>query len=150
MRRLSAETEGIMSKTIDNNCIFCKIISGEIPSNTIYEDEDFKVILDIGPASKGHAVILPKNHAANLFELPEADAEKILKVAKKCGTAMMKALHCDGLNVLQNNGEAAGQTVSHLHIHLIPRYHGDHVNITWEPGTAEEPEKLAEAIKAAF
>lgn len=140
-----------MSKITNDNCIFCKIANGEIPSTTIYEDDDFKVILDINPASKGHAVILPKNHAANLFELPEEDAEKILKVAKKCGAAMMKALHCDGLNVLQNNGEAAGQTVFHLHIHLIPRYKDDNVQIKWTPGSApEDAAALAEAIRSAF
>ncbi len=139
-----------MSKHIDDNCIFCKIAAGTIPSSSIYEDDDFKVILDINPASKGHAVILPKNHAANLFELPEEYAEKIFKVAKKCGSAMMKTLGCDGLNVLQNNGEAAGQTVFHLHTHLIPRYKNDTVNIGWEPGTVEDAEKLAQEIKAGF
>ncbi len=139
-----------MSKHVDDNCIFCKIAAGSIPSTSIYEDDDFKVILDINPASKGHAVILPKNHAANLFELPEEDAEKIFKVAKKCGAAMMKSLNCDGLNVLQNNGEAAGQTVFHLHTHLIPRYNGDSVNIDWEPGTMEDAEKLAQEIKEGF
>lgn len=139
-----------MSKHIDQNCIFCKIAAGSIPSSSIYEDDDFKVILDINPASKGHAVILPKNHAANLFELPEDDAEKIFKVAKKCGAAMMKTLGCDGLNVLQNNGEAAGQTVFHLHTHLIPRYNGDTVAIGWQPETLEDAEKLAQEIKAGF
>lgn len=140
-----------MSKSIDKDCIFCKINQGEIPSTTIYEDEDFKVILDINPASRGHAVILPKNHAANLMELPDEDAEKILKVAKKCAVAMMEVLHCDGINILQNNGEAAGQTVFHLHIHLIPRYEGDSVNIKWIPGTPEEnATQLAEAIRAAI
>ena len=140
-----------MSKKTDQDCIFCKIVAGEIPSTTIYEDEDFKVILDISPASKGHAVILPKNHAKNLFELPDDDAEKIFKVARKCGTAMMEVLHCDGFNVLQNNGEAAGQTVFHLHVHLIPRYDGDNVHIKWIPGpveiSQEETEKIVEAIR---
>ena len=140
-----------MSKKTDQDCIFCKIVAGEIPSTTIYEDEDFKVILDINPASKGHAVILPKNHAKNLFELPDDDAEKIFKVARKCGAAMMEVLHCDGLNVLQNNGEAAGQTVFHLHVHLIPRYDGDNVHIKWIPNpveiSKEETEKIAEAIR---
>lgn len=140
-----------MSKKIDDNCIFCKINQGEIPSTTIYEDEDFKVILDINPASRGHAVILPKNHAANLMELSDEDAEKIFKVAKKCAAAMMKVLHCDGINVLQNNGEVAGQTVFHLHVHLIPRYEGDTVNIKWKPGTPEEDAaQLAEAVRAAI
>jgi histidine triad (HIT) family protein len=132
-----------MHKITDDNCIFCKINKGEIPSTTIYEDEDFKVILDINPASKGHAVILPKNHAADIFELGEEDGAKIFPVAKKCATAMKKVLHCDGINILQNNGEIAGQTVFHLHVHLIPRYKDDTVTISWKPG---EPEKDAAAL----
>lgn len=117
------------------NCIFCKIAAGEIPSATIYEDADFRVILDIEPASKGHALILPKEHYANLYELPDEVASKALVVAKKVITKMKDIVGCDGYNVVQNNGEAAGQTVFHFHIHLIPRYEGDHVAIRWEQGT---------------
>ena len=106
----------------NENCIFCKIAAGEIPSATIYEDDDFRVILDIEPASKGHALILPKDHYANLYELPEELASKALVVAKKVITKMTEIVGCDGYNVLQNNGEAAGQTVFHFHLHLIPRY----------------------------
>ncbi|MCR5792891.1 MAG: HIT family protein [Lachnospiraceae bacterium] len=122
----------------DSNCIFCKIANGEIPSRTLYEDEDFRVIMDINPASKGHAIILPKEHAANLYELSDEYASKIFKVAKKVGSAMVEVLGCDGLNVLQNNGEAAGQTVFHLHVHLIPRYKDDCVSIGWKPGEADD------------
>ena len=120
------------------NCIFCKIAAGEIPSATIYEDDDFRVILDIEPASKGHALILPKGHYANLYELPEELASKALVVAKKVVTAMTEVLGCDGYNVLQNNGEVAGQTVFHFHMHLVPRYENDNVNIKWKPGTLKE------------
>ncbi|MFW5672192.1 MAG: HIT family protein [Acetivibrio ethanolgignens] len=120
------------------DCIFCKIAAGEIPSKTLYEDESFRVILDISPASKGHAIILLKNHAANLYELSDEDASKILVVAKKVATVMQDILHCDGLNVLQNNGEAAGQSVFHLHVHLIPRYENDAVSIKWAPGTPDD------------
>lgn len=123
------------------DCIFCKIAAGEIPSATIYEDESFRVILDISPASKGHAIILPKNHAANIFEMGEEDASKIFVVASKVAKAMKAALNCDGLNILQNNGEIAGQTVFHFHMHLIPRYKEDKVTITWECGQYEEDEK---------
>lgn len=122
----------------DENCIFCKIAEGVIPSATIYEDEDFRVILDIEPASKGHALIIPKEHYANLYELPEELASKVLVVAKKVVTAMTEVLGCDGYNVLQNNGEAAGQTVFHFHMHLIPRYEKDKVNIKWKPGALKE------------
>ncbi len=140
-----------MSKHIEENCIFCKIANGQIPTNSIYEDEDFKVIMDASPASHGHAIILPKNHAANLYELPEEDCSKIMGVAKKCATAMKKTLHCAGLNVLQNNGELAGQTIFHLHVHLIPRYEDDTVTIRSIPN--ENPGDLsavAEQIRQGF
>ena len=107
------------------NCIFCKIANGEIPAATLYEDEDFRVILDLGPASKGHALILPKAHAANIYELPDEMAAKVMVLAKKMATAMTEALKCDGFNIVQNNGECAGQTVFHFHMHLIPRYASD-------------------------
>lgn len=125
-----------------DNCIFCKIAAGDIPSATIYEDNDFRVILDIEPASKGHALILPKEHYANLYELSDELAAKALIVAKKVITKMTSILGCDGYNVVQNNGEAAGQTVFHFHIHLIPRYKDDNVNIGWSQGN------LTEEIKA--
>lgn len=107
------------------NCIFCKIANGEIPAATLYEDENFRVILDLGPASKGHALILPKSHAANIYELSDEMAAKAMILAKKMATAMTAALKCDGFNIVQNNGECAGQTVFHFHMHLIPRYKND-------------------------
>lgn len=130
----------------DNNCIFCKIANGEIPSATIFEDENFRVILDRGPASKGHALILPKEHYADLYELSEDKAEDVLKVAKKVGKKMMQELKCDGLNLVQNNGEAAGQTVFHFHMHLIPRYKEQAPLLTWNPGEITE-EELSELSK---
>lgn len=125
----------------DNNCIFCKIANGEIPSTTIYEDTDFRVILDLSPASKGHALILPKEHYANLFELDDKVAAKVLPVAKKVVTKMKEILDCDGYNLVQNNGEIAGQTVNHFHLHLIPRYEGDNVGLQWNAGTLSEEVK---------
>ena len=124
-----------------NDCIFCKIANGEIPSATLYEDEDFRVILDLGPATQGHALILPKAHYADLTEIPEELAGKATGVAKKVVTAMKAALPCDGYNVVQNNGEAAGQTVFHYHVHLIPRYVNDHAGVSWKPG------ELTDAVK---
>ena len=93
------------------NCIFCKIANGEIPAATLYEDENFRVILDLGPASKGHALILPKSHAANIYELSDEMAAKAMILAKKMATAMTAALKCDGFNIVQNNGECAGRVV---------------------------------------
>lgn len=123
------------------NCIFCKIANGEIPAATIHEDENFRVILDLGPASKGHALILPKAHAANIYELPDEMAEKAILLAKKMAGKMTKALDADGLNIVQNNGKAAGQTVFHFHMHLIPRYDGDQVDLGWTPGTLTDADK---------
>ena len=117
------------------NCIFCKIANGEIPSATLYEDEDFRVILDLGPASKGHSLILPKSHAANIYELPDETAAKAMVLAKKMATKLRDGLNCDGFNIVQNNGEIAGQTVFHFHVHIIPRYENDTVNIGWKPGS---------------
>lgn len=127
----------------DCNCIFCKIANGEIPSTTLYEDEDFRVILDLGPATRGHALLLPKNHFANLFELDDETAQKAILVAKKMAGKMKAALGADGFNLVQNNGEAAGQTVFHFHMHLIPRYENDNSGILWEPGETT-PEDMAE------
>ena len=123
------------------NCIFCKIANGEIPSATLYEDKDFRVILDLNPASKGHALILPKAHASNLFELPDETAAKALVLAKEIAHKLYDGLHADGINVVQNNGEAAGQTVFHFHMHLIPRYQNDTVSIGWKPGKLTDADK---------
>ena len=123
------------------NCIFCKIAAGEIPSTTLYEDEEFRVILDLGPASKGHALILPKEHYANIYEIPDELASKAIILAKKMAGIMTRALNCDGFNIVQNNGEPAGQTVFHFHVHLIPRYEDDQVGLTWNPGSLTEEDK---------
>jgi histidine triad (HIT) family protein len=106
------------------DCIFCKLANGDIPTRTVYEDEEFRVILDMAPISKGHSLILPKEHMLDLYELSVDTAQKIMTVAQKVAVHMRDKLGCDGLNLLQNNGESAGQTVSHFHIHMIPRYSG--------------------------
>lgn len=131
-----------------DNCIFCKIANGEIPSKTLYEDESFRVILDLGPATKGHALILPKEHSDNLYELPDDTAMGAMKLAKKMAILMAEKLHADGFNLVQNNGEVAGQTVMHFHLHLIPRYEGDAQRIAWNPGemTQEELEEIKKQI----
>ena len=137
----------------DNNCIFCKIANGEFSSYTLYEDDDFRVIFDINPATKGHALILPKEHYKNLFELDDETAAKALVVAKKVATALSNELGCDGFNLLQNNGELAGQTVFHFHIHLIPRYKDDSFSFSTSHGKIDEEEaanlakKISESLK---
>ena len=125
-----------------DDCIFCKLANGDIPTNSIYEDEKFNVILDLGPATKGHALILPKDHADNLFELPDDTAAEAMKLAKKLGSKLVEKLGAQGLNLVQNNGEVAGQTVKHFHLHLIPRYDGDGQSILWKP-TSPSSEELA-------
>lgn len=136
----------------DNNCIFCKIAGGEIPSATVYEDSDFRVILDLGPASRGHALILPKEHYKDLCELDESVAAKVLPLAGKIGAAMKEILGCSGFNVVQNNGETAGQTVFHFHVHIIPRYEGGPAMVTWTPGNADSTELagISDSLKEAM
>ena len=126
--------------------IFCKMVKGEIQAKTLYEDEKFRVILDQGPATKGHALILPKAHYADLFELPEESAGDAMKLAKKMIVKMREKLGCEGFNLVQNNGDLAGQTVFHFHLHLIPRYSGDGQKIGWKPQEVE-PEEL-EQVRA--
>ena len=134
------------------DCIFCKIAGGEIGSQTIYEDDMLRAILDIGPASRGHVLILPKEHAEDFFELPEETAAAAMVLASRLAKAMGEALHFDGLNVVQNNGEAAGQTVKHYHLHLIPRYQGDAVSVKWPQGSpsSEELAQTARLIRGAL
>ena len=133
----------------EEGCIFCKIANGEIPSTTLYEDNDFRVILDVNPASKGHTLILPKKHAENLYDLPDETASKALVLAKNMASKIEKALECDGLNLVQNNGETAGQTVFHFHMHIIPRYKNDSVKLGWKPGKLSDAmrEELLSALK---
>lgn len=132
-----------------DNCIFCKIANGEIPSRTVWEDDDFRAILDLGPATKGHTLILPKDHAANLYELPAELSAKVLPVAQKVAAILKEKLGCEGLNLVQNNGEIAGQTVMHFHLHLIPRYANDGQKILWDPKqpSAEELDEILAKIK---
>ena len=133
----------------DNDCIFCKIAAGEIPSATLYEDDDFRVILDLGPASKGHALILPKEHYRNLYDIDEQTLAKAASLAKKMVIKLTDVLGCDGYNVVQNNEEPAGQTVFHFHIHLIPRYKNDNVGLGWHVGelTEEVKNEILEKMK---
>lgn len=132
----------------DQNCIFCKIANGEIPSKTLYEDDKFRVILDLGPATKGHALILPKEHYKNLYELPDELAGDAMILAKKMMIQMTEKLHCEGFNLVQNNGDLAGQTIYHFHLHMIPRYQADRQTIGWKPQevSQEQLEKIRKEI----
>ena len=123
-----------------DDCIFCKLANGVFATRSIYEDEDFNVILDLAPATKGHALILPKDHYKNLYELPDETAGKAMKLAKKMAIRMTDKLGADGFNLLQNNNEVAGQTVFHFHLHLIPRYNDDGQKIAPVPGESSSEE----------
>ena len=131
-----------------DDCIFCKIANGVIGTTTVYEDDDFRVIMDLNPASKGHCLILPKEHCNDIFDMSEELASKLFVLATKVAKALRAALNPAGLNIVQNNGLAAGQTVFHFHLHLIPRYEGDDVAIGWIPheSVAEELTAIAEEI----
>lgn len=135
----------------DCNCIFCKLANGEIPTNAIYEDDDFKVILDASPATKGHALVLPKEHYANIYEIDAEILGKAVQVGQKVIKHVTPILECDGYNLLQNNGEVAGQTVFHFHMHLIPRYkaaNNRNVLITNHVAfTDEEMKAICESMK---
>lgn len=132
----------------NQSCIFCSIASGAIPSSTVFENSEFKVILDLYPASKGHTLIIPKEHFDNIFDLDSDTASKLFAFATIVARALKNVLHCDGLNVIQNNGVVAGQTVNHFHMHLIPRFEGDGMRFAWKTQQFEKSEldMLAEMI----
>lgn len=112
-----------------DDCIFCKILKNEIPSSTVYEDDNFRGIMDIAPISKGHVILLAKKHVANLLEADDELLTVALPAVKKVAKAVKKTMGCDGINVLQNNGKEAGQTIYHLHFHVIPRSKDDGVEL---------------------
>ncbi|MCL1989842.1 MAG: HIT family protein [Defluviitaleaceae bacterium] len=107
------------------NCIFCKIIAREIPGHIVYEDEHVLAFLDISQTTEGHTLIIPKKHRVDVFEMDAPKMEQVFAVVPKIATALKKTFNCRGINMVNNNGEAAGQTVFHYHVHLIPRYEKD-------------------------
>lgn len=130
----------------DKDCIFCKLAGGEIPSATIYENSDFRVFMDVAPANRGHVLIVPKEHFKDIFDIDAMTAGKLFSLATEVARAMKSVLDCDGMNLVQNNGTVAGQTVFHFHLHLIPRYANDGVKIGWQPGESS-PTELQELAK---
>ncbi len=129
------------------DCIFCKIVKGEIPSAKVYETADVLSFLDIGPVNKGHALIIPKAHFANLWEIPPALGQELLAAMQAVGKAVMEQTGAAGLNVNMNNFEAAGQLVPHAHFHLIPRFAGDGFKL-WPPGKYKDMDEMAALAKA--
>lgn len=133
----------------DPNCIFCKIIAGEIPSFKIFENDNTLAFMDINPASPGHALVIPKEHAADVHAVSEAAISETVKTAKKIAAAIDRTLKPQGLNLLQCNGPAAAQSVLHFHMHVLPRSEGDELKLNWglEAGDMEAIGTLAERIR---
>jgi len=136
---------------VKDDCIFCKLANGDIPTRTIYEDSDFRVFMDASPATKGHCLIVPKQHCDNLETIDDEVSAKLLPLAKKMMKLLKEKLGCKGLNLVQNNGEIAGQTVFHFHMHVIPRYEDDNQKIGWKPQelSAEELDSTLNQIVGA-
>ncbi|MCR4923475.1 MAG: HIT family protein [Lachnospiraceae bacterium] len=132
-----------------DDCIFCKLANGVIPTNVVYEDEEFTVIMDAAPATKGHSLVIPKEHFSDIYDIDEETLGKAFKLSKKMAVSMTDKLGCHGFNIVQNNKEVAGQTVFHFHIHLIPRYNDDGQKIGWSPKSPskEEQEEILNKIK---
>jgi len=126
-----------------NNCVFCRIMAKEIPATVVHEDEHTLAFMDIGQVNPGHVLVAVKKHAENIFALNEAQAAAVFCSAAKVARAIRTAFEPQGLSVYQANGAVAGQTVLHLHIHLVPRYEGDGMALTW-PVNNPPREKLAE------
>ncbi|MCG8326704.1 MAG: HIT family protein [Chitinophagales bacterium] len=133
-----------------SNCIFCRIINGEIPASTVYEDEKVIAFMDIAPINSGHVLVIPKQHVQDVFTLDESLGGHLYQVAVRISKALKHTdLKCEGINLLQNNGVAAFQEVMHVHLHIIPRYRGDGMRVKWGAKAARrsELEAAAEAIK---
>ena len=134
-----------------NNCVFCAIAAGEIPSFKVYEDDVVLAYLDINPFTKGHILVIPKEHTEGLLDTPDATLAAVIARVKKVAAHVKEALPCDGFNILQNNGAAAGQTVPHIHFHIVPRYGTGEGGISFASGKGdmEKLAKLAERIRMA-
>ncbi|MEK6946674.1 MAG: HIT family protein [Nanoarchaeota archaeon] len=131
------------------DCIFCKIIEGKIPSAKIYEDDRVICFLDIMPANKGHCLVIPKNHSKDLSDMKDEDAEAAIKVAKRVSKALSLSLGCQGFNLVMSNGLEAGQVVFHSHLHIVPRFKDDGLKIKWSHTKYKDGEmkEYAEKVK---
>lgn len=134
-----------------NDCLFCKIIAGEIPSEKIYENEHVYAFLDINPVNPGHTLVIPKRHAANLYETPDEDLAQAISAVKRLSVAVKRALAADGINIEMNNDPVAGQVIFHTHFHVIPRFEGDGREL-WKGKACEEKQwkETAEKIRAVL
>jgi histidine triad (HIT) family protein len=127
-----------------SDCIFCKIIAGEIPATIVHEDDDVLVFMDIGPIIKGHALVIPKQHFDPVTETPDDVLTKLHLMAKRIAAAQMNGLGADGVNIMQNNGRASGQEVEHIHVHVIPRFNDDGHHWNWNAKKYDDFEEMAD------
>jgi len=130
-----------------NDCVFCAIAAGEIPCFKVYEDERVLAYLDINPFTKGHTLVIPKQHSEGLLDTPEDELAYLIASVKKVAAHLKAALPCDGFNILQNNGEAAGQTVKHIHFHIVPRYGSEEISFVSHKGDMAELAALAQRLQ---
>ncbi len=135
--------------TTDADCLFCKIIAGEIPCFKLFENDETLAFMDINPANEGHALVIPKEHATDVHTVSESAITATVKTAKKIAAVIDKTLNPDGLNLLQCNGPAAAQSVFHFHMHVLPRQEGDELKLNWglQPGDMDAIGALAERIR---
>ena len=138
--------------TSETDCIFCKILAGEIPCFKLYEDDDSLAFMDINPANEGHALVIPREHGEDVHAISDSAIAATVITAKKVAAAVEKTLQPDGMNLLQCNGPAAGQTVLHFHMHVLPRRDGDDLKLNWglNPGDMDAIGALAERIRQNF
>jgi histidine triad (HIT) family protein len=129
---------------VDPDCIFCKIVAGELPSQRVDEDEHTVAFMDVNPATRGHALVVPRRHAKNLLEIDPSDLAATIRAAPRLAQRAVPALGADGINLINSCGADAWQTVFHLHVHVIPRYKGDPLKLPWTPGPGD-----ADVIAAA-
>ena len=133
--------------TADPDCIFCKIVAGELPGAIVDEDEHTIAFMDISPATRGHALVIPRNHAANVLEIEPEELAATIRAAQRLAARVTDRLGADGVNLLNSCGSAAWQTVFHFHIHVIPRYQGDPLRLPWIPAPGD-PDEIAAAAAA--
>jgi histidine triad (HIT) family protein len=141
---------GVLNGEMRMDCIFCKIVAGEIPSVKVLDEDKVFAFMDINPSSRGHMLVVPKNHAENIFEISEADLSAVMGAVKRCAVAVKKALGAEGVTVLQLNGKASDQVVPHLHVHIMPRWQDDGLTVSnWEmkAGDMDELQDIAENVK---
>jgi histidine triad (HIT) family protein len=129
----------------DDDCIFCKVLEGEIPAQIVDEDEHTVALLDINPWTRGHAVVIPRRHARDLLEISDGELANVASAAKRLAARMRERLGCDGINLLNSTGQAAWQTIFHFHVHVIPRYEDDPLQLPTRPERADDDELAAVA-----